>query len=466
MKEAVNTRTQTVPPRLAEVHLARPVLDALRTLDNAGFQAYLVGGCVRDMMLGQHPKDYDIATDALPTEVQKLFKKVIPTGIEHGTVTVLQRGLSIEVTTFRTEGAYLDSRRPSTVSFGSDITEDLARRDFTINAMAFDPIGNRFCDPFGGSEDLARRQVRCVGDPQSRFAEDGLRPLRAVRFATVLNFDLDEQTREAIPKTLDTFRRIAAERVREEFTKLLLSPRVRFGIEMLRQTGLLGAFLPELLQEIGQSQDASYAYDVYGHTLATVEASPATTVLRLAALLHDVGKPRTAQRRADGSFDFPQHEMVGASVAEAVLDRLKFPRKTIEEVRLLVQHHRLEDSDRWSDPEIRRFAARLGVEHLEQLLQLAEANIRGRGGDASESLAALKRFAQRVHHVLSENPPLTPKALALNGNAIMRILGIGPSPAVGEATRFLMERVLENPAINSPHALTEVLQNWANSRAP
>ncbi|HJY87100.1 MAG TPA: hypothetical protein VKE24_09715, partial [Candidatus Acidoferrales bacterium] len=144
----MSKRDQPIPPKLSDAHLAKPVLDALRTLDNAGFQAYLVGGCVRDLMLGQHPKDYDIATDALPTEVQKLFKKVIPTGIEHGTVTVLQRGLSIEVTTFRTEGAYIDARRPSSVSFGSDITEDLSRRDFTINAMAFDPIGNRFCDPF------------------------------------------------------------------------------------------------------------------------------------------------------------------------------------------------------------------------------------------------------------------------------------------------------------------------------
>jgi len=463
--KAVNKRDQTVPPKLSDAHLAKPVLDALQTLDKAGFQAYLVGGCVRDMVLGQHPKDYDIATDALPTEVQKLFKKVIPTGIEHGTVTVLQRGLSIEVTTFRTEGAYIDARRPSSVSFGSDITEDLSRRDFTINAMAFDPIGNRFCDPFDGSGDLSRRLVRCVGDPRSRFSEDGLRPLRAVRFATVLNFELDPATREAIPETLDTFRRIAAERIREEFTKLLLSPRVRFGIEMLRQTGLLSAFAPELLEGIGQAQDASYAGDVYGHVLATVEAAPATTVLRLAALLHDVSKPRTARRRPDGTFNFPEHEKLGAAAAEGVLDRLKFPKKTIEDVCLLVQHHRLENPDNWSDAQIRRLAARLGLEHLEQLLQLTEANIRGRERGFAESLAALRQFSQRVHHVLSENPPLVPKALALDGNAIMRILGIGPSPKVGEATRFLMEKVLDNPAINSLDSLTEVLQKWANSRA-
>jgi len=465
MREAVSKRDQPIPPKLSDAHLAKPVLDALRTLDNAGFQAYLVGGCVRDLMLGQHPKDYDIASDALPTEVQKLFKKVIPTGIEHGTVTVLQRGLSIEVTTFRTEGAYIDARRPSSVSFGSDITEDLSRRDFTINAMAFDPIGNRFCDPFDGSLDLERRRVRCVGDPRSRFSEDGLRPLRAVRFATVLNFELDPATREAIPENLDTFRRISAERIREEFTKLLLSPRVRLGIEMLRETGLLAAIAPEVLEGLGQAQDARYGNDVYGHALATAEASPPTIVLRLAALLHDVSKPRTAQPRADGGFDFPEHEVLGTSAAEAVLDRLKFPRKIIEDVCLLVQHHRLEDSWNWSDAQIRRFAARLGVEHLEQLLQLAEANIRGREREVAKDLAALQQFSQRVHRLLSENPPLAAKALALNGNEIMRILGIGPSPAVGEATRFLMEQVLENPAMNSADALTEVLQKWANSRA-
>jgi tRNA nucleotidyltransferase (CCA-adding enzyme) len=448
---------------LAQIQIPAPVLGVVRRLRDLGFQSFLVGGCVRDLVLGLPPKDYDVATNARPEEVEAAFRKVIPTGKQHGTVTVLTDNFSIEVTTFRTEGVYLDARRPSQVEFRANIEEDLARRDFTINAMALDPLANELRDPFGGQQDLAARIVRCVGRPIERFVEDGLRPLRAVRFAAVLGFELEQRTAEAIPNALDSFRKVSVERVREEFCKLILSQRPGFGLRLLKTTGLLGAFLPEILEGVGQLQSEEYAHDVFGHAVATVEATPADLVLRLAALLHDVAKPRTARRRSDGDFEFPGHEVVGEAVAIEILERLRFPRKTTEAVASLVRHHLISPLEAGSDADLRRFAAKVGAQNLEAHLQLAEANRRARGERMEEELERLRALRSRIAATLSSRPPLTIQALALDGDAIMRILGVGPSPLVGEATRFLMDRVLEEPALNSAEALSEALREWVQS---
>jgi len=453
----------TVPPILASAGIPSAVRDVLSGLQQGGFEASLVGGCVRDLLLGKTPKDFDVATSALPQDVQRLFTKVIPTGVLHGTVTVLMRGASIEVTTYRSEGQYLDGRRPASVTFGTSLVEDLSRRDFTINAMAFDPVQRKFQDPFGGSADLASKRIKCVGEPQARFSEDGLRPLRAVRLAAVLGFDLDAATQRAISSSLETFQKIAAERIREEFSKLLVSDRPAVGLELLRSTGLLAAFLPEVMDGIGQFQDSRYAGDVYRHMLATVEFVPPALSLRLAALLHDVAKPRTARKRAAGDgFDFPQHATLGASIAEQILERLKFPRATIDEVCLMVRHHGLEDFDSWSDSALRRFAAAIAP-NISSQLDLMQANLRGREVDVQKNIERATQFRERAKRVLQDNPPLTPKSLALDGHAIMEILGVGPSPQVGEATRFLMDQVLENPGLNTVDRLGELLRNWAKS---
>jgi tRNA nucleotidyltransferase (CCA-adding enzyme) len=453
-----------IPENLRQMSVPAPVLGVVSRLRDHGFQAFLVGGCVRDMVRGIKPSDYDVATNALPEDVERLFRRVVSTGRQHGTMTVLTGGRPVEVTTFRTEGAYLDGRRPSSVEFHGSIEDDLSRRDLTINAMAYDPIAHDLRDPFGGQEDLAVGLIRCVGDPDSRFREDGLRPLRAIRFAAVLGFTIDPTTQAAIPRSISTFRRIAVERIREEFCKLLLSPRPASGVELLRTTGMLEVFLPEILEGVGV-QNNTYGGDVYGHCIATLQAIEPDLDLRLAALLHDVAKPRTLKRNAESSeVEFPGHETVGATLAGEILERLRFPRKTIDAVVALVAHHRLDRLPTAPDGEVRRFIASVGEENVQAHLQLAQANRRASGGGSEEGLQELSHLAGRVRAILSARPPLQARALALDGSDIMRVLGVGPSPVVGEATRFLLERVLEDPKLNSPDRLTELLQKWAQSK--
>ncbi len=390
---------ETVPPA---------VLEVIKGLQAGGFRAFLVGGCVRDMLREQPPKDFDVASSALPADVQRLFKKVIPTGIEHGTVTVVLRGLHVEVTTFRAEADYVDGRRPSKVEFHDDIEADLGRRDFTMNAIAWDPITGQKVDPFGGEADLHRQVVRCVRDALERFSEDGLRPLRAVRFATVLDFTLDPGTEAAIPKTLTVFRKVAAERVHQEFVKLLVAPSATRGLTLLASTGLLGEFLPE----------ASLA------ELDAVGRAPRDEVIRMALLLLGQTQPRE------------------------VMMRLKFPNKLAEDTAALVLRASLPPPSA-TDAELRRWLSKLEAARAAALLALHEAR-----GSLPAGLRA------RVEAILASNPPLTTRQLALDGKALMAALGTGPSPAIGHATRHLLELVLEAPERNTPEGLLTALKAW------
>lgn len=385
-----------------------PVLDVLRQLRDAGYRAFLVGGCVRDLLRGKAPKDFDLATSARPEQVQALFKKVIPTGLEHGTVTVVTKGAHVEVTTFRAEAEYLDGRRPSKVDFHEDIEADLARRDFTMNAIAWDPVGGELVDPFGGQGDLTHRTIRAVRVPLERFLEDGLRPLRAVRFATVLDFTIDAETEAAITQTIHVFRKVAAERVHQEFVKLLLAPSASTGLELLRRTGLLQAFFPEARVE----------------HFAAVGHAPADEVVRLAVLV--LGQPK----------------------ARDVLVRLKFPNKTADEAAALAQHATLPAMVS-TDAELRRWLARLDPSRAAPLFAVHDAL-----GTAPAGLRS------RVEAILAAAPPLSTKALALDGKAIMAALGTGPSPLVGQATRYLFDLVLEDPARNTPEGLKQALAGF------
>jgi tRNA nucleotidyltransferase (CCA-adding enzyme) len=409
---------KTPPPSLLGAHVPLGVLEVLERLQEAGHEAYLVGGCVRDLVAGREPRDWDVATQAVPAQVQGLFPKVIPTGIAHGTVTVLIPGGQLEVTTYRVEAGYADGRRPDRVEFRRDLVEDLARRDFTINAMAFNPRTGELRDPFGGLDDLSRRMVRCVGEAVARFGEDGLRPLRAVRFATVLEFDLDSATEAAIPGALDVFGKVAQERVRDEFLKLLLAPGVERGLRLLDTTGLLAAAFPEL--ESALSSGAA----------ARVAAVPGRPEVRLAALLG------------------------GAQQPEAVLERLKLPARTAEEVRALLAHPLAEDASRWSDADVRRWAAGLGRNRVTDALALAAAS----GREAAPAVRA------HVERVLAGSPPLLVRELALGGRAVMEELEVGPSPVVGEATRWLLEQVLEDPTRNTEVTLREALRGWSKAK--
>jgi tRNA nucleotidyltransferase (CCA-adding enzyme) len=402
-----------LPPALKQAQVPAGIRELLARLQSTGQEAFLVGGCVRDLLRSKAPKDWDVATQALPQEVQRLFRRVVPTGIAHGTVTVLVPEGAVEVTTYRVEHAYSDGRRPSSVEFRRDLVEDLARRDFTINAMAFDPLGGQLRDPFGGQEDLARRLVRCVGVAAERFGEDGLRPLRAVRFATVLDFALDADTARAIPGALEVLEKVALERRRDELLKLLVAPAAARGLGLLRETGLLAVLLPELSPEGDAARE-----ERVGRSAPTLE-------VRLAALLTDVPG------------------------AESALARLRLPARVTETVRRLLAVPLPAGAAGWSDGQIRRWLVELGPERAEAAVQLAAA----RGIDAGGKVGA------RVRHVLAARPPLSAADLALSGTDVMRLLGIGPSPAVGAATRALLEVVLDDPSLNTPEALERVLRS-------
>ncbi len=387
-----------------------PVHEVLAGLTGAGYRAFLVGGCVRDALRGKAPKDFDIATSARPEQVQQVFKKVIPTGIEHGTVTVLLKGEHVEVTTFRVEGEYLDGRRPSKVEFHGDIEADLSRRDFTINAMAYDPIRKELVDPFAGQADLAAGLVRCVRSAVERFSEDGLRAMRAVRFATVLDFQLEPETEAAIAPTVPIFRKVAFERINQELTKLLLAPKVARGLELLVRTTLLEVFLPE-------AQGGDF------EAVARVEA---TLVLRLAVLLaHATG------------------------VKEA-LTRLKCSTLEADTVDHLVRHRVLPLLE-VSDSGLRRWLAKVGPEHVPAILAVNQA-------------LGTVVGAERITAMVAAKPPLNAKALALDGKAIMAALEVGPSKVIGDATRHLVDMILDEPAKNTAEVLTAELRAWFKAK--
>ena len=398
---------------------------------------------MRDPLLSRRrsSSDFDVATPARPDEVARLFPRVIPTGVEHGTVTVIARGVSVEVTTFRGEGPYRDGRRPESVTFLPDLESDLARRDFTINALAFDPLGREFRDPFGGREDMRRRRIRSVGDPVARFAEDGLRPLRAVRFVAQLGFGLAPPTRRAIPQSLDVVRRVAAERVTDELSKLLVAPHAALGLRLLRGTGLLEIVLPGLAARPGRVLD---------HAVAVLAAAPPVLALRLAALLHGLGPAGAAD--AIASLRFPRQQ------TEAALSLIRaFPCRRLGHAALPAG----------TPAAVRRWMARVELRRTGPLLSLAGAEVSAmpraqRAGAAAE----VKRLKTRVRAVLRRAPPLSVRELALDGRAVAEELGTGPGPLVGEALRHLLDRVLERPEENVPERLRAALREWSARPAP
>jgi tRNA nucleotidyltransferase (CCA-adding enzyme) len=442
------------------------VLGVCRGLVNAGYQAYLVGGSVRDLIIGRKVGDFDVATSARPEEILGVFgaRFTVPTGLQHGTVTVLagQPPRHVEVTTFRGEGEYLDGRHPSVVKFGATLEEDLARRDFTMNAIAYDPEVRRLIDLHHGQEDIARRVVRTVGDPVQRFSEDGLRPMRAVRQATQLGFEVDPPTLAAITATLHVFRKVSAERVRDELLKLLVSPQPSRGIELMRQTGLLTEVLPELIPAVGCQQNRFHKHDVYQHCLATLDAVFAEPILRLAALMHDVGKPAAKAPREDApdEFGFFKHEYIGADMVGPVAARLRLSRAETDLLVGLVGQHMFFYTPDWSDGTIRRFVKRVGADRLPMLFALREADIisRGRGENPEGETHELR---ERIARVAAEDAALHVKDLAVDGRDVMRILGIPPSAKVGQVLDRLLERVLDEPSLNQRETLERLIPEVA-----
>ena len=441
------------------------VLAALERLRAGGHQAYLVGGALRDVLLGRGAAELlDVATDRRPEEVMALFPRIEPIGIAHGTVLVLLEGLGFECTTFRREGAYADARHPDEVEFTMDLRADLARRDFTVNALAFDPLSGVLVDAHDGLLDLEHRRLRAVGEPLARFREDALRPVRAARFAATLEFELEPVTRAALGGVVDRARLVAPERVRVELEKLMAAPRPSTGLELLREAGLLELWMPELARCHAVPQNRWHAHDVYTHSLETCDHAPQhKAVVRWAALLHDVGKPDTrVERRGDGTFY--GHQTVGAELADRLLERLRFPGAQRAAIVHLVREHMFDYRSEWSDAAVRRWVRRVGEEAVADLFDLRIADMLGNGLTTGFP-AQLEPLRRRIERVLAGSHALRVGDLAVDGRDVMEALGIGPGPGVGEALEVLLEEVLEEPGRNTRERLLARLAGLREARA-
>ena len=456
---------QTARARLLAFPWPAPLRAALGRLREGGHQAYLVGGTVRDALLerGAH-EVFDVATDLVPGEVGARFERVEPVGIAHGTVLVLTGGTRIECTTFRREGGYPDARHPEHVEFTRDLRADLARRDLTVNAMAFDPESGALVDPHGGLADLGRRILRAVGDPVERFREDALRPVRAARFAATLEMELDPATRAALGRTPDRATLVAVERVREEFVRLMTARHPSVGFELLRVAGLLELWMPELVLGYGVPQNRYHAYDVYEHGLHTCDAAPADKPeVRWAALLHDIGKPATRVERA-GEGTFYNHQFVGAEMADRLLERLRFPLESRARIVHLVREHMFDYRRGWSDAALRRWLRRVGEDAVADLFDLRIADTLGNGLRQGFPVT-LEEMRARIMRLLADSRVLRVKDLAVDGNDVMRMLGIGPGPKVREALEALLEEVLDRPGRNTRDHLLARLEQWRERAA-
>ena len=431
-------------------------------LNGAGFEVHLVGGCVRDFLLGREPKDWDIATNALPEDVQKLFPDSVyenafgTVGIKTGSENPLYA--VVEVTTYRTEGAYRDMRHPDSVAFVKTIEEDLARRDFTVNAMALriaeKMTAKDVVDPFGGLADLKKKIIRAVGESDARFTEDALRLMRAVRFAAQLGFAVEEKTMEAVKRHAGLLEAVAKERVRDELVKIIESDGAGLGIRTLTDTGLMRHVLPELLDGVECGQNKHHIYTVYEHNVRALEYTAKqgySFEVRLGSLLHDVGKPAT--KRGDGhDSTFYNHEVVGAKMACSMLDRLHFPKKTVEKIAHLVRWHLFYyNVGEVTESGVRRFVRKVGPEHIADLLKVREADRIGSGVPKAVPYK-LRHLMFMIEKVAKD--AIDTRMLALDGTDVMRLGGLTPSPKVGWILAILLEEVLDDPARNAEDALT------------
>ena len=434
------------------------VLPALNRLREASSPAYLVGGSVRDCLLDRAgDPTLDVSTSLTPPEVMRRFARVEPIGLQHGTVLVVEPGLRFECTTFRREGEYADARHPDHVAFTHDPLEDLARRDFTVNALAFDPVAGTLLDPFGGALDLERAVLRAVGAAADRFHEDALRPLRAARFASTLEFDLDPATEAALGSVTERARLVAMERVREEWLKLMAAAAPSRAIELLRRAGLLALWMPELDACVGVTQNRYHAYDVYEHSLKTCDAAPRDKPrVRWAALLHDIGKPPTKVMR-NGDATFYGHEEVGAELADRLLERFRFPNDERDAIVHLVRQHMFDYRAEWSDAAIRRWLRRVGIDAVADLFDLRIADAMGNGIKIS-SPRALDELHERIQLQLAREDALSVRDLKVDGRDVMEALGLPPGPSVGEVLEALLERVLENPELNQRERLLTLMR--------
>jgi len=427
----------------------------IQRLEEKGYEAYIVGGSVRDMILERCPKDYDVTTNAHPDEIECVFRdfKTVNVGKQFGTIVVCQQEGYVEVTTFRKEGLYLDGRRPEWVSFSSSIEDDLSRRDFTINAIAYnEKIG--IVDPFNGQEDIARRIVKTVGDPNERFSEDYLRILRAVRFSSELDFYIEEETFKAAKVYSKYILKVAMERIADEFFKILICPIPSKGIRIMEEMGLLELILPEIIPAIGFHQkNPHHEMDVYNHILCVIDSTPPILEVRLAALFHDIGKPHTLSVDEEGVGHFYGHDKLGAEIAKEVLKRFKASNKLIEQVYNLVREH-MNHHANFGEKGLKRLIRRLGEEEVFKLIALQKADIKCSNKDASFNHIVERE--KKIRSILEKKEAYDINQLDINGQDLIN-LGFKQGPIIGKILEYLLEQVMEKPEYNKK----DILKNMA-----
>ena len=451
--------------------IPKEVKSVIDKFKKKGFEAYIVGGCVRDFLRGVDPEDWDVTTLARPEEIQKIFpesfyeNKFLTVTIQ--TESKNQRLKEIEITTYRKEAKYTDKRHPDEIKFAKTIEEDIARRDFTVNAIALKitearPLRTEIVDPFRGQEDLKNKIIRAVGNPEERFNEDALRMMRAVRFTVTLDgsaiWRIEEKTTQAIKKNSPWLRAISRERIRDEFLKIIMAERAADGIELLRELGLLKYILPELGEGYKVTQNKHHIYECYEHALFSLKYAAQkhfNKYVRLAALLHDIGKPRV--KKGEGpDATFYGHEIVGAKMTIQILNHLKFPKKDIEKIAKLVKYHLFYyNPGEVGDASVRRLLRQVGPENMEELLQVRMADRIGSGVPKAEpyKLRHLKYVIEKV-----SRDPISVKMLKVNGNDVMKILGIQPGPKIGNVLDVLLGHALEDPKKNDKEFLEKEIK--------
>jgi len=438
----------------------------------------VVGGAVRDRLLGREGGDCDLATALLPEAVMERAQaaglRAIPTGLQHGTVTLMEAGRPFEVTTFRGDGPYLDGRRPEAVTLGVTLEQDLARRDFTINAMALpaealarEDWAASLVDPHGGRRDLEARLIRAVGDPLMRFNEDGLRCLRACRFQAQLGFAIEPGTLAAIPRCLEVAGKVAVERAFVELTKLVRGPEPQLGLQSLAGTGLLELWLPELRPMIGCGQNQHHRYPVWEHMLEVIRRVPPEPDLRWAALLHDAGKPAARTVDGKGGVHFRGHEAISVAMTQAILTRLRASHALLRQVTALVAHHGTHPGPGWGDAACRRFLKQLGDDDLplERWASFRFADQAGKGFGEDRCRASHDALMARLRALAAQRPPLAVQALALDGRALMALAARPGGPWLGQLQQFLLEAALEDPSLNEPGPLGALAGDWLRACA-
>ncbi len=448
-----------------KIKLSTEIRNILNKLEKAKFEAYVVGGCLRDILLNKKPKDWDITTKANPEQIQKIFSDSFYQN-NFGTVTVKTKSKEktlqeIEITTFRTEQKYTDKRHPDKISFTSDLKEDLSRRDFTINALALDKAG-KIVDLFDGQKDLKKKFIRTVNNAEDRFNEDALRMLRAVRLAIELDFEIENKTFKAIQKNAKWLQAIAKERIRDELIRIIIAERPDQGIELLKETGLLKHIIPELEKGINISQNRHHVYTIYQHLVLSLKFAAQKKYdldVRLAALFHDIAKPQTKRGQGPEST-FYNHDQLGARFAVNILQRLKFPKKTIEKVALLIRNHMfVYDVEEVTEAGVRRLLRRVGLKNIDDLIKLRVADRLGSG--CPKAIPYKLRHLRYIIEKVSQDP-ISAKMLKINGNDLIKILKIKPGPRLGLIIEALLAEALEEPKLNTRQKLSQRAEKLNN----